>query len=212
MNAEAPRSIGQIRAFLEENAGRYALLDAIARDAAFGGTSARTDWTRTRGIDARPCLDRGYFLSVLPCIPGDGPGLFEFSEPGAAAARAALVVELRDEADEHCIDLLAVDLNRLREPMTLLGAGQILGLSTAFNPATFAGGRPLRLRRDPASWLADGCRGVVLASAWAACDVLPQVPGDILCEDRTHAREIGAMTAGYLDRARIRFPREPARG
>lgn len=127
---------------------------------------------------------------------------FDFAPDG----RLAAVIEAFGADDDRVLDLVAWPVERPDKFATALGRAVGLGHARVESPATYHGGRPLRVFRTPLGWLQAGCQGAVILDPDAAPGWLPDALGPIAGEDIDHAREIARLLRPYVQPRRIVAP------
>ena len=169
-----------------------------------GFSSDAVRLVRDHGIDHRSIATAVGALGVVP-VTFSGR-FFDFDDD---EGELAVVVEVFGDDGETVIDLAAWRPSAPTVIATFSGRASILGEAVAWNPASYFGGRPLRVYRDATKWLVDSCHGVVIAdmarSARALQDVLATM-GAIAAEDEAHAAQISDAIAGLADLSRILVP------
>ena len=116
-------------------------------------------------------------------------GNFDFSRDG----EDCLVFEVLSDDDETVIDLCAFSTADPSRFGTGTGRAILLGEANVRNPASWAWGKALPIRRSPLAWLRAGCTGVVILDHRYAPVILREAPGRLLAEDEQHARELRLM-------------------
>jgi len=132
---------------------------------------------------------------------------FEFDGDGVPAA----VVEVLADDAATPIDLCAWPLDLPERFATALGEADLIGITNVTNPATFAGGRPLRVWRTPLAWLKAGCQGCAVLNPAGGRHWLPMAPGKLLAESLEHGRALRSMLGKDFDPNRLLVPAEKQR-
>jgi hypothetical protein len=109
---------------------------------------------------------------------------FAFADDGMMAA----VLTALDE-NKIIADLIAWPVGRPDKFAPALGCVAILGLDQIDGPETWDG-HSLIIHRSPLRWLQHRCRGVVAVNEQAASLYLGGALGQLIGEDRIHAREM----------------------
>jgi hypothetical protein len=141
---------------------------------------------------------------ILPVVDCGG-GRFDWDAPGDMIQ--AFICEAYAEDGESVIDLVAWPLDRPEHVMTMFGRAPLLGLWEVMNPATYYGGKPLRMHRTPLEWLQSGCRGAAIVRKEAAAPILFGLDGAIAAADQSHARELHEVISMVIPKGKIVVPR-----
>lgn len=161
-------------------------------------------YCRQHGLDW-PTIEAacsGVFLAPIRPEPG---GRFTFDETGTLAA----VVEVLAADGETVIDIAAWSLTDPTRWRTAIGAAVALGETVAWNPSTYAFGRPLRLFRTPLRWLQAGCDGACILDTKRAARWLQDVPSStVAAADDGHAIELETLRRALLKEQTIVVPAE----
>ncbi|HEV2602993.1 MAG TPA: hypothetical protein VGU24_04955 [Microvirga sp.] len=160
---------------------------------------------RREGLDRRTIEAHAGLLVACPVkfLPDR---TFEMVDHGTSAA----VIEAFDSDDCTVVDLVAWPFNKPDRFATALGHAGGLGLARVRNPASFYGGRPLRVYRTPLAWLKAGCGGVVVLREESAFLWLSAALGDLAAEDLEHARMLHRVLHPFFDPSRILVPKKRA--
>lgn len=187
--------------------------DLILAGCGVGGAAA-DDFEQLRDFIAHEELDLPLVetfagsITLARCAFSPPPLRFHFDPAGdLAVVIEALEIE---RGEPWLVDLVAWPVDQPSKFATAAGRADLLGADQIDNPASFYGGRPLRVHRRPLSWLRAGCQGVVGLDERRAGARLAGALGNLACEDEEHARQIARMTAGMLSPRRIVFPRASA--
>jgi hypothetical protein len=193
---------------------------AIARDlgdlllagCGVGGADAdrfeqRRDFLSREALDLRLVEGFAGSLTLARCAFSPPPRRFHIDPAG----ELAVVIEALEI--EHCerllVDLVAWPVDRPSEFAMEGGRTDLLGGDQIDNPASFFGGKPLRVHRHPLSWLRAGCRGVVVLDERRAGPRLAAALGNLLAEDLDHARALHRMMGRAFPTNKIRVPASP---
>jgi len=169
-----------------------------------GWTREASAYVKAHGLDLDViAAHAGTFAVCLAQLsPNTEPAQFDFTPEGVPCA----VIEVLDENAETVIDLVAWPLHASERLATAVGEADMLGIPCMRNPATYVGGRPLRVHRTPLGWLKAGCQGcVVLNRDWGGY-WLRQAPGPLLAENLAHGRELRRMLGTGYDASRLLVP------
>ncbi|MFG1275662.1 hypothetical protein [Xanthobacter flavus] len=189
------------------------LSDLILAGCGVGGAEADDfehlrDFITDQALDLRLVEAFAGSMTLARCAFSPPPRRFHFDPAGdLAVVIEALEIE---HGEPWLVDLVAWPVDQPSEFATAAGRADLLGADHIGNPASFYGGRPLRVHRHPLSWLRAGCCGVVVLDERRAGARLAGALGNLAGEDEEHARQIARMTAGMLSPRRIVFPRASA--
>lgn len=183
--------------------------DLILAGCGVGGAAA-DNFAQLRDFIAHEALDLPLVetfagsITLARCAFSPPPRRFHFD---AAGELAAVVEALEIEHGERwLVDHVAWPVDRPSEFATAAGRADLLGADQVGNPASFYGGRPLRVHRHPLSWLRASCQGVVPLEERRAGTRLAGALGNLLAEDLDHARELHRLMGRAFPTSRIRVP------
>lgn len=169
-----------------------------------GWTPEASAYVKAHGLDLDAiAAHAGTFAVCLAQVcPHTAPAQFDFTPEGVPCA----VIEVIGEDAVTVIDLVAWPIDAPERFATAVGEADVLGIGAIRNPATYAGGRPLRVHRTPLEWLKAGCQGcAVLNRDWGGY-WLRKTPGPLLAEDLAHGRELRRMLGRDFDSKRLLVP------
>lgn len=133
-------------------------------------------------------------------LPG---GRWDFRADGEPLA----AIEILGRDDETPIDLVAWPVEGASEQFgTLLGRAVLLGEARVRNPATYFGGKPLRVFSTPLAWLHHKCLGVVILDPALAAPLLAEALGFIAGEDVQHGRQLAHLLRHLVHPRRVVAP------
>ena len=176
-----------------------------AEESAINGWSELSAYVKAHGIDLIS-LARLEIAFGLTDVAFFGTR-FDFVSDDERDAERAAVIEVVAADAETIIDYAAWSTTDPMKFATLFGFADALGEEHVVNPATYFGGKALRVRRTPLQWLQAQCQGVVVLNPASSQRWLADAPGLIAVEDIQHAREIGRWLHPFFDPKRIVFPR-----
>ena len=161
-------------------------------------------YARTHGIDLLTAEACAGCLTLNGIRPRQD-GTFDFDDDGIEGA----VIEVLGENAESLHDLIAWPLDMPHRWRLWAGTAGALGTAAAVNAATYFGRQPLRVFREPLTWLRAGGVGFVPLdrrwSAWYLLNIMPMA--DVLAaEDDGHAVELVAARHALVDEQRIVVP------
>ncbi len=183
--------------------------DLILAGCGVGGAAA-DDFGQLRDLIAHEALDLQLVeifagpLTLARCAFSPPPRRFHFDPAGdLAVVIEALEIE---RGEPWLVDLVAWPVDQPSKFATAAGRADLLGADQIDNPASFYGGRPLRVHRHPLSWLRAGCQGVVGLDERRAGVRLAGALGNLLAEDLDHARELHRLMGRAFPTSRLRVP------
>jgi hypothetical protein len=161
-------------------------------------------YVRRHGLELRRISGFAGATGIVPVVDCGG-GRFDWDAPGDMIQ--AFICEAYAEDGETVIDLVAWPVNQPSKVLTMLGRVPLLGLWEVMNPATYYGGKPLRMHRTPLDWLQSGCRGAAIVRKEAAAQILFGLVGAIAAADQNHARELHQVISMMIPKGKIVVPR-----
>jgi hypothetical protein len=169
--------------------GSLKLLDAVHVG------RATADYIVNLGVDPAIIAAR---CGRLVVVPGGHP-LIADAASKEDVRLPHVFCEVRDFDGESAVDLVVWAINRSDEWYAGHGVGVMLGHVNVETPSE----SPLRVHRDPESWLRAECDGVVIIRQADAWRDLGRWSGYIVAEDIEHARELSCDGQPFFDIARI---------
>jgi hypothetical protein len=163
-------------------------------------------WRQIGPLDHATVAANAGALHVLP-VRFHSDRTFDFQPDGSGVLSA--ILEVLDTDGEGVIDVIAWPVHRPDKFATAVTAAEALGLAQVEDPSSYAGGRPLRVWRNPENWLRNGCSGVVIINPRSSPRWLSAAAGNIAGEDVEHARELARQLHGYFPAERLLAPLLP---
>jgi hypothetical protein len=167
-------------------------------------------WLRARGVNMEIALAVAGPIYECPIIPFGTA--FQFGEKDERGAVSAVVHVVTGADAETPIGLVAWRRDRPEQVLTYPAGGlPALGIDQIDNPASYFGGKPLKVHRSPLGWLSAGCCGIVpldlQALWWALIDLPERRDGyPLAAEDLQHADELVASLNPLPTRIRLLVP------
>lgn len=135
-----------------------------------------------------------------------GESSFTFPAIGGEPAAVCEVIDFDADNDPVTVDLVAWSWHDPHMFGTATGNGLALGRFNVGNPATYDGGKLLKVHRTPLAWLQSGCGGLCILDRDATGEALGKALGPLLAEDEEHARDLGDAFLGLPYKPRVAFP------
>jgi hypothetical protein len=168
-------------------------------------------WLRARGVDVEIAL--ALAGPICECPVTRFGGSFQLAEKDERDAVAAVVHVVTGADAETPIGLVAWRRDRPEEVLTYPAVGlPALGIDQLDNPATYFGGRPLRVHRRPLDWLSADCCGIVpldYDALWLVLSELAERPDGyaLAAENLQHGDELMAGLNPLPPSIRLVVPR-----